>query len=258
MINIKKSMLVIVFSILLLLILLGKTTPADNPIRPSELTINVSNNSPNVRDTVTVTLSEIPYETGNPEAYVDFGADVYYGTKAEKENNIPGAVDYILEGWTATGSTNDGNKYYATFSFIPDKQGLITIDVNAHRRYDVTFAYTELRSYESSISPPLGADGNMTSIILVLLGSIILIVIVAVIIFLVKRKKKDVPIKSISIEKQNDTLSGIQMEIRDKPSVRMQIKEIKKQEKKSTSFCPNCGIKIEGISRFCPECGSEL
>jgi hypothetical protein len=274
--QIEKRLTIIGFALFILFIISNQIVCSDNPSEPSEFTIQVSNNSPHVGDTVTVTLYEIPYGPYYPEAYVWFGGDVYYGYKAGEQPNVPDYVDFIVKDWSVKGIPADNEKFQATFSFIPEKEGVITIDVYAHRQYDVTFRNMQINAYGSSINSPdsndipnindingngdlySGAGGSMNSIIPVLLGIIILIVIVVIVIFLITRKKKVAPIKSISIEKQNNNISGIQMEIRDKPSVRMQITETKKQEKKSTNFCPDCGTKIEGTPKFCPECGVKL
>ena len=128
-----------------------------NPEKPSQLNIKVTNRTPYVGDTVTVTLSEIPYEEG---AYLSFGGDVYYGTKQEKENAIPATVDYILEDWHYRQDTEiwkENTIYYATFSFAPQQSGLATIDVFCHRRYDVTFASTQINIL---VNP--NSDGSST------------------------------------------------------------------------------------------------
>ncbi len=42
-------------------------------------------------------------------------------------------------------------------------------------------------------------------------------------------------------------ISVIQMKIKNKPEIQMPVKEIKKQEKKSTNFRPQCGNKKNKI-----------
>jgi len=141
--------------LVLLLFLAMPTVLSDNPVRPSELTISVSDTTPNVGDTVTVTLKEIPYE---PDVdYIWFGASVYYGDVVIRANLLD--RDMILD-WNERGTPTNGNKYQATFSFVPEKAGAVTIDVYAHRQYDVTFADTQIYVNPASESKTSNENNN--------------------------------------------------------------------------------------------------
>lgn len=258
-----KNILIIGFAILILFIISGQWALCANPPEPSDFTISASNYSPNIGDTVTVTLSEIPYGAYTPDAYVWFDADVYYGPKVGPY--IPDTVNFIVKDWNTKGvAATYGNKFQATFSFVPQQEGVITIDASANRQYDVTFANTQIHAYASSNINQNGngnyvAGGSMDSITCLLGAIVVIIVVVLIIILLLKRKKKDATIQSIEMNKIDDKkMSEIQMGVQDKPSDRIPIDEIKNQEKKSMNFCPDCGTKIERAQKFCPECGFKL
>ena len=189
--NIKKRILIIILSMVFLLTISGQTIPGANPPESSNFVIQVSNNSPYIGENVTVTLYEIPYGFYHPEAYVWFGGDVYYGYKAGQQPNIPDYVDFILKKWSAKGIPADyGDRFQATFSFIPEKEGIITIDVYAHRAYDVTFANTQIHAYANPNNTQ-NVDGSNNNKGTPGFELVLTLCAIAVIIFLLKRKQSD-------------------------------------------------------------------
>lgn len=162
-----KRKVVIVGSILLLIIIVTSSTSlSDNPSMPSELNVYVSDNTPNVGDTVKVTISEIPYED---RGEMQFSADVYYGAKASHWNE----PDYILSHWTDPDypsgwmyNLEEGVTYTTSFSFIPEKDGKVTIDISCHRRYDITTKSIEINVLEKADSGENSTPGfELTSIV---------------------------------------------------------------------------------------------
>ena len=148
-----KRQIVIIGVLIFLITLSSSTSVSDNPSMPSELNVYVSGATPNAGDTVTVTISEIPYEDGGE---MQFSADVYYGNKEDYTSpwNEP---DYILDHWIDPSKPNgwiynlqEGVTYTTTFSFVPEKEGKVTIDVSCHRRYDITSESIEINVLENS------------------------------------------------------------------------------------------------------------
>jgi len=142
-------------TIILLLTISNSAVLSDNPIKPSEFSVHVSDTTPNIGDSVTVTMSEIPYEDGGE---MQFSADVYYGDKEDYTSpwNEP---DYILSHWTDPDypggwryNLEEGVTYTTSFSFIPEKDGKVTIDISCHRRYDVTTKSIEINVLEKADS----------------------------------------------------------------------------------------------------------
>ena len=138
----KKIIVIIMFFLMVSII---QNVSSDNPVKPSELKIHVSSSAPMIGDTVVVTLTEIPYSSGDN---CNFNADVYYGEKLGDYVASWEVPKYILEDWSSTRKSVSKDKFQAEFSFVPDKEGLITIDVRVHRQYDVTFDYVQIQSYE--------------------------------------------------------------------------------------------------------------
>ena len=230
----KKTFLVVV--ILIFVISSIPIVICDNPERPSELTITVSNYTPSVGDTVVVTLIEIAYEPGVD--YMWFGADVYYGDKKDAYVSYWDEPDYILENWNKEGMYLGNDKFKGSFSFVPDRDGLITIDVYAHRQYDMSFDYVEIYASPVAKSSSYQSGGLYGfGAILLLVFCIILLIIVIYIIYSLYLKKKlknkqisDFTVPKVEVEKQNRILN----------------------------FCPECGTKLVDNYKFCPACGMKL
>ena len=102
-----------------------------------------------------MTLTEIPYESDVD--YVWFGADVYHGDVVIRDNLLDRNMIFECD---EQGTLISGNKYQATFSFVPDEEGAITIDVYAHRQYDVTFADAQIYVNPAPESETSDQTGN--------------------------------------------------------------------------------------------------
>lgn len=210
--------------LLLLFVMLFPTVLSDNPEMPSELTISISDYTPNIGDVVTVTLTEIPYEPDMD--YVRFGANVYYGDKKEGMMHPWEEEDYILRDWGALGVAISGNRYQSSFSFIPDDEGDITIDVHAHRQYDVTFVDVQIHSYSEILSQNgNGMPIGFGTIMLLAFGIFLIIVMIITYIFFKKKRMK--------LMKQ-------------------------RTEKTILMFCPKCSIQLTNEINFCGNCGTKL
>lgn len=160
-----------------------KNVESASDINPSQLTIEISDYTPEVRDEVTVTLKEVPY---NKKAeYKDingFYVDVYYGTKSEKEDNYLWQTKYILEGKfyrPANENDMDANEYWVTFSFVPLKAGTITIEYISHRHYDVNEKYIEINCISTNADTTNSNDIGYTDVMffLMLFSCIIALII---------------------------------------------------------------------------------
>ena len=119
---------------------------AENPPKPSELNVYINDHAPHVGETVHVTISEIPYEG---EGEMQFSVDVYYGKN--EDYRFSHERDYILDHWIDPTKPNgwiynlkEGITYSTNVSFIPEKEGVVTIYISCHRRYDVTSESIEI------------------------------------------------------------------------------------------------------------------
>jgi len=117
-------------------------------INPSQLSIDISDYTPKEGEEVTVTLTEVPYNKNAEYKDINgFYVDVYYGTKSQKDDSFPGQIDYILEDKfyrPDNENDEDANEYWVTFSFVPSRDGKITIEYISHRHYDVNEKYIEI------------------------------------------------------------------------------------------------------------------